>query len=94
MSSVFKNTIIISIGALLWAQCSNINSEETAVKPLVYEGMSSQELERVLGKPNEKDSVSAIYLADQKKTVAIEKWFYDKRIVLIINDTIKDPNVK
>jgi hypothetical protein len=56
--------------------------------------MSSQELESVLGQPNEKDSISSIYLPDQSKTVAVEKWFYDKRVVLIINDTIKVPNVK
>lgn len=94
MNKVFRNTAILVFGTFFWSHCIPTPENETEVKPLVYEGMSSQDLERVLGSPSKKDSVSSIYLANEKKTVAVEKWYYDKRTVLVINDTIKDPNVK
>lgn len=59
---------------------------------MVYEGMPTSELRLVLGEPLSKDSMSTIYLADFGKTVVVEKWSYNKRDVLVINDTIKNPN--
>ncbi len=59
---------------------------------MVYEGMAVQDLKQVLGEPISKDSISTIYMADYGKTVVVETWKYDKRLVLIINDTIKNPN--
>ena len=64
------------------------------VRPMVYEGMSVADLREILGEPFAKDSLSTIYMADYGKTVVVEKWSYDKRTVLVINDTIKNPNFK
>jgi hypothetical protein len=91
---LIRNIAIVAFSIFFWSHCTPKQNSEKAVRSLVYEGMSAQDLERVLGAPSKKDSVSSIYLADEKKTVAVEKWYYDKRTVLIINDTIKDPNVK
>lgn len=62
-------------------------------KPLVYEGMSAQELRNNLGEPTSIDSSGQIYDTRYKKKMIVERWRYDKRTVLIINDTVKDSNL-
>ena len=53
--------------------------------------MSKNDLIINLGEPISKDSSSKVYDPVSKKMLAVEKWQYDKRTVLLINDTVKDP---
>jgi hypothetical protein len=77
---------------LIWIAAACANREEKP-KPLVYEGMSGEELEKTLGLPSEKDSLQPIFDGETMERLPVEKWIYEKRTVLLINDTVKNPNV-
>ena len=84
--------LIISIAlSSIWISCQGENKKE--VKALVYEGMSRQDLRNKLGEPISIDSSGHVFDTQRQKKVRLEKWEYDKRTVLIINDTVKDPNI-
>ena len=85
-----RQSLIVCSTLLLCVSCSN-SSEKIEEKPLVYEGMSKNDLIINLGEPISKDSSSKVYDPVSKKMLAVEKWQYDKRTVLLINDTVKDP---
>lgn len=68
-------------------------SSPSEPKPLVYEGMSAKELEDVLGMPMDKDTGRYVYEGETMEKLPVEKWVYSKRIVLLINDTVKNPNL-
>ncbi len=84
--------LILPIGILFFCSCSEQKNEQK-VQSLIYEGMSKNELILNLGQPTSIDSSSKVYDPVQKKLLEVEKWVYAKRTVLIINDTIKDPNL-
>ena len=60
---------------------------------MVYEGMSATELRIAIGEPNEIDEKSKIFDAESMTKISQEHWIYEKRTVLLINDTVKDPNI-
>jgi hypothetical protein len=60
-------------------------------KKMVYEGMSATELRSVLGQPEKIDTTGSVFNIDQGGKTWVQKWHYEKRTVLIINDTIKNP---
>ena len=60
---------------------------------MVYEGMPANELENVLGKPTNIDSSGSVFDANKGKTIKVQKWYYDKRTVVLIDDTVKTPNL-
>lgn len=55
--------------------------------------MSSSELRLVLGEPKKIDSKDEIFDAKSMTKMSLEHWVYEKRIVLLINDTVKNPNL-
>jgi len=81
----------VASALILLSSCNNQSKEEQ--KPLVYEGMSSQELRMNLGAPLSIDSSGEVFSMELKKKIQVERWEYEKRIVLIINDTVKDSNI-
>ena len=84
--------LIFFILAILFIHACR-NTEKKEQKPLVYEGMSISELEGNLGTPISIDSSGEVYSTKLKKKISVQKWTYDKRVVLIINDTVKDANI-
>ena len=62
-------------------------------RPLVYEGMSATELRNAIGEPNGIDEKNKIFDAESMQKISQEHWIYEKRTVLLINDTVKDPNI-
>jgi hypothetical protein len=60
---------------------------------MVYEGMSAAKLRQVLGEPMKIDSKSEIFNAQSMTKMSLEHWVYEKRTVLLINDTVKNPNL-
>ncbi|MEM9053039.1 MAG: hypothetical protein AAGC47_13375 [Bacteroidota bacterium] len=71
--------------------CSSPDQEKEKTKELVYEGMSSDELEETLGNPNSINDRGEIFNAETMQKMSVEEWIYDKRTVLLINDTVKNP---
>lgn len=63
------------------------------IPPLVYEGMSATELRQNLGEPISIDSSGSVFNPEKRKKIKLEKWKYDKRTVLLMNDTVKDSNI-
>jgi len=78
------------IASALMTACEE--PEPKKERGLVYEGMSSEQLKSVLGTPLSIDSKGEIFDANTMKKISVQAWSYDKRIVLLINDTVKNPN--
>lgn len=81
------------VGFVLFILSCGNPEKEIKERPLVYEGMSGEELKNVLGLPARIDSLSPIYDGETMKKMPVEKWFYQKRTVILINDTVKNPNL-
>ena len=90
MQMLRRQSLILCVILLLCISCNN-SPEKKEDKPLVYEGMSKKNLIINLGEPISRDSSSKVYDPVSKKMLTVEKWQYDKRTILIINDTVKDP---
>lgn len=60
---------------------------------MVYEGMPINELKDVLGEPQNIDSAGSVYDANLGIKKQVEKWRYEKRTVIVINDTVLKPNL-
>jgi hypothetical protein len=88
-----KFFLFFSLTALLFAAISCNSQKEQEEKPLVYEGMSADELRSNLGEPASIDSSGKVFDTRYKKKMVVEKWKYEKRTVLLINDTVKDSNL-
>lgn len=78
------------IFALFFACASPL---EEKANGLVYEGMSSNQLEEILGNPKAINKRGEIFDAETMKMISVQEWIYDKRTVLLINDTVKNPRV-
>lgn len=79
--------------AVALSACSDAgNTTQEKLRPMVYEGMSATNLKNVIGIPDQIDSSGTVFDANSGKTEKVEKWFYDKRTVVIINDTVIVPN--
>jgi hypothetical protein len=84
--------LFVLILSLVLTACAEQAQKEP--RPLVYEGMPKSELENVLGVPRSIDSTGSVFSAESGKKLKIERWTYEKRTVLIINDTVTQPNIK
>lgn len=71
----------------------NRNEDKASVKPMVYEGMSAEELKNILGEPMERDSTGSVFDANKGKTLKVQKWYFEKRTVVLIDDTVIKPNL-
>jgi len=78
---------------LFFSSCSETARDETKAQPMVYEGMSAVELREVLGEPQKISVKSEIFNAQSMTKMSLEHWVYEKRTVLLINDTVKNPNL-
>jgi len=90
---MLKNKIFIICILIIALNNSCDSNSEKEQKPLVYEGMSASELKNNLGSPISIDSSGEVYSPELKQKISVQKWKYDKRMVLIINDTVKDSNM-
>lgn len=89
---MLKSVFTLSFALLLLVSCSNSDSQEKH-KALVHEGMSALELRKVLGEPIKVEDKSKIFDAQSMTKISLEHWVYEKRVVLLINDTVKNPNL-
>jgi len=89
---MLKSVFTLSFALLLLVSCSNSDSQEKH-KALVHEGMSALELRKVLGEPIKVEDKSEIFDAQSMTKISLEHWVYEKRVVLLINDTVKNPNL-
>ncbi len=79
--------------SILYSNCGQSSSPDE-VRKLVYEGMSSAELRISMGEPLQIDSTGKVYDVRENKNVRIERWEYELRTVVLINDTVKSANEK
>ncbi len=86
--------LLAALLILTTLSCGSGDSKETKQRALVYEGMPKTELLKVLGSPNRIDSTGKIFQTETNEMLTLERWFYDKRTVVVLNDTVKTPNVK
>jgi hypothetical protein len=89
LKSVFK----ISIAFFIFTSCQESTSQDIKPQSLVHEGMSATELRAVLGEPKEINTKNEIFDAQSMTKMSLEQWVYEKRTVLLINDTVKNPNL-
>lgn len=83
------------LAVLLLTACGpGKEQRESAARPMVYEGMPAAHLREVIGDPASIEPGGSVYDANTGKTKKVEKWHYDKRIVVIIDDTVKTPNLE
>lgn len=73
--------------------CTFSEPEKKKERPMVYEGMPIEDLTIVLGTPDSIQSGGSVYNADLSKTQKVEKWYFDTRTVVVIDDTVKTPNM-
>ena len=84
-----KLLLCILFFSLVGCGSNEVKKEE---RPLVYEGMPKEELEYVLGQPIRVDSLNPIFDGETMKKMPVEKWVFKKRTVILINDSVKNPN--
>ncbi len=87
-----KSHFLIPIILFLIVSCSDSEIKAEKQRPLVYEGMSSAELIDVLGEPLEIDTSGFVFDARTMKKGPVIRYRFEKRAVLLINDTVKNPN--
>lgn len=73
--------------------CGDANKEINS-PGLVQEGMSTSEVEKVLGKPEKRDTSGLIYDVESDAMQQVERWHYEKRTMVFINDTLKSSNIR
>lgn len=86
--------LFISLMSFIAVACGEKQEDKQIEKPLVYEGMPGSELKSVLGDPQSVASGGEVYDANTATTKKVEKWIYDKRTVVLIDDTVKSPNLQ
>jgi|GEM_PF-1968232 len=85
LSSGLKIAVVLMV-----AGCSNPEPEK--VRPLIYEGMPKSELRKVLGEPQKIDSSGSVFDVNRNSRAVLERWIYESRTVVILNDTVKSAN--
>lgn|SRR5690554_34798 len=73
--------------------CDFSDPEQRRERPMVYEGMSVNDLTITLGSPDSVQSGGTVYNADLGRTQKVEKWYFDSRTVVVIDDTVKTTNI-
>ncbi len=81
------------LGLMLWS-CSGSGDENKKERPMVYEGMPVKDLTLILGKPDSIQKGGSVFNADYNKNQLVEKWYYDVRTVVLIDDTVKTTNLE
>jgi hypothetical protein len=87
LSSGLKISIVVVV-----AGCSSPEPEK--VRPMIYEGMPKSELRKVLGEPQKIDSSGSVFDVNRNSKAVLEKWIYESRTVVLLNDTVKSANVE
>jgi hypothetical protein len=73
--------------------CKSDSHQGEAKRALVYEGMPASELRSVLGEPLKIETKPEIINGQTMQKMSLEHWIYDKRTVVLINDTVKNANI-
>ena len=75
---------------ILWS-CHTTQNKEP-VQDIVYEGMTKYELRQVLGEPLQMDSGRIIFDVLKNKKIRLDRWTYEQRTVVIMDDTVRSAN--
>lgn len=59
---------------------------------MIYEGMPVNEVEQLLGRPDSISKNGTIYDVEAGKKKSLYRWHYEKRTIVIVEDTVKVPN--
>jgi len=86
-------TFLILLVAIGLQACDFSEPEKKRERPMVYEGMPIEDLTLTLGSPDSIQPGGTVYNADISKTQKVEKWYFDTRTVVVIDDTVKTPNL-
>jgi len=81
------------IGFILFTSCGESGTKNSKPQPLVHEGMSAAELRSTLGEPLKIEVKNQIFDAQSMTKMSLEHWVYEKRVVILINDTVKNTNL-
>lgn len=84
---------LLLIGLVSLQACNTAGPENKKERPMVYEGMPISDLTLTLGAPDSIQAGGSVYNADLSKTQKVEKWYFDTRTVVVIDDTVKTPNL-
>lgn len=84
---------IIALMAVGIVSCNTGSSENRNVRPMIYEGMPATELKEVIGEPDSIQSGGTVYNADFNKSQIVKKWYYNTRTIVVIDDTVKTPQL-
>lgn len=90
----FSICVLVLLTFSFTTACSgNQEKEGTTVRSMVYEGMTATDLENILGEPTKIDSSGSVFDANKGETIKVQKWYYEKRTVVLIDDTVITPNL-
>ncbi len=91
----YRIPFLVFLVCSLTTACSGGNQEKenTQVRSMVYEGMPAKDLENILGTPAKIDSSGSVFDANKGKTIKVQKWYYEKRVVVLIDDTVIKPTL-
>jgi len=56
--------------------------------------MSATELEAAIGRPDSLNNKGVVFEAATSTKKTVEKWFYPRRTVVLIDDTVTSPNIQ
>ena len=84
--------IFVLFGAGI-ASCGSGSPEKRNERPMIYEGMPTTELTQVIGEPDSIQSGGTVYNADFNKSQVVKKWYYNTRTIVVIDDTVKTPQL-
>jgi|SRR5690554_3341063 len=89
--SLFRISFVLFAVAI--AGCASSGPEKRKERPMIYEGMPTTELTEVIGEPDSIQSGGTVYNADINKSQVVKKWYYNTRTIVVIDDTVKTPQL-
>jgi hypothetical protein len=72
--------------------CSQPEAATQESQQLVREGMSLKDVQQVLGTPDSLSKPQTIFNVESKGKINLQRLYYSKRVVVLINDTVKVSN--
>lgn len=89
-----RSGVLWSTLFLLSIACSSPSSREKEARTpsMIDEGMSAESVRKLLGQPDSTESGGAIYDVASGKKKMLERWYYPKRTIVMIDDTVKVAN--
>jgi len=84
---------IIFFMAIGMISCNVGAPEKQRERPMIYEGMPTTELTQLLGEPDSIQSGGMVYNANFDKNLVVKKWYYNTRTIVVIDDTVKTPQL-